>query len=289
MATTISNADVQTFERNVRHLAQQEVSRFRPYVREVSDIGNQHNWDLLSAGAATQKTTTLQSTPNNQAGAWTRRTDTVQTWNIGDSVEPEQLVQMLIDPLSAIAKSEAMAMNRSIDDLILASATGLSANQQGSTFAFPASQIIGTGVEIFSFDMVTNVNEIFQLNNIDPNMRKCFGVDPIIMRKMLQLTEATSGDYVTAKELSNNGYIRNWMGFDWVVSTRLLSTVPGTNVQLVAFTDRAIGLHVAKDFWAMVDQDPAFSFVWRIYSAWTMGSMRVEDQQIVQCFIADST
>jgi Phage capsid protein len=289
VALTISNADVQTFERNVRWLAQQEISRFRPYVREVADVGITHNWDLLSQGSATQKTGTLQPTPNNQGGSWTRRSDTAQTWNIGDSVEQEQLHLMLIDPLSSIAYSMAMAMKRAIDDLILAAATGLAVDGQGNTYAFPAGQTIGTGVEIFSFDMVTNVNQIFQLNNIDPMVTKCFGVDPIIMRKMLQLTEATSGDYVNVKELSNRGFVNSWMGFNWVVSTRLLSQVPGTNISLIAFTERAIGLHVAKDFWTRVAEDPSTSFVWRLFAEWVMGAMRVEDQQIVQCFIADST
>ena len=289
MATTITNAYVQTFERNVRFLAQQEITRFRPYVREVHEPGITHNWDRLSPGAATQKTTTLQSTPNNAAGAWTRRASTAQTWNVGDSVEPEAIVQMLIDPNSAIAYSEAMAMRRAVDDLIIAAATGNAVDGSGGTIAFPAGQTIGTGAEIFSFDMVTNVNQIYQQNNIDPMEPKCFGIGPIEMRKLLQLTEATSGDYVTAKALSDNGFVRNWMGFDWVVSTRLTTPTPGTNIRLLSFTKRALGLHIPKDIWTQAGQDPSFSFVWRIYSAFTMGAMRVEDEQIVQCFIADST
>lgn len=289
MATTITNAYVQTFERNVRFLAQQEIARFRPYVREVHEPGITHNWDRLSAGAAVQKTTTLVATPNSAAGAWTRRSSTAQTWHIGDTVEPEAIVQMLIDPNSAIAYSEAMAMRRAVDDLLIAAATGNAVDGAGGTIAFPAGQTIGTGAEIFSFDMVTNVNQIFQQNNIDPMEPKCFGIGPIEMRKMLQLTEATSGDYVTAKALTDNGYVRNWMGFDWVVSTRLTTPTPGTNIRLLAFTKRALGLHVPKDIWTQAGQDPSFSFVWRIYSAFTMGAMRVEDEHIVQCFIADST
>ena len=168
MAVTVTNAHIKTFEANVRFLAQQQVTRLRPFVTEVNRQSESHNWDRLSPATAAQKTSAAQATPNSLGGAWTRRMDTVSTWNTGDSVEPEDIVQMLIDPNSAIARSEAMAMKRTVDSLIIAAATGNSVDGAGSTSALPAGQIIGTGSEKFSFDMVTAVTEKFLNNNIDP-------------------------------------------------------------------------------------------------------------------------
>lgn len=288
MATTISNAYIQTFEDNVRFLAQQMIARLRPHVTERFAQSQHHNWDRLSPGTAVQKTAALTATPTGQGGAFTRRQSTISTWATADSVEPEDIVQMLIDPNSAVAYSEAMAMKRTIDSLIIASATGNAVDGAGSTIAFPGSQTIGTGVEKFSFDMVTNVNQIFQNNNIDPAEPKCFAIGPVQMRKLLQLTEVTSADYVSVKALAGDGYVSNWMGFDWVVSTLLTKPTPGTDIRVFAFTKRALGLHVAKDIWTRVAEDPSVSFAWRIYSALSMAAMRVEDEHIVQCYIADS-
>jgi hypothetical protein len=288
MAVTISNAHIQTFEGNVRYLAQQKFTKIRPFVMEVNRQSESHKWDRLSPGTATQKTTALQTTPNSQGGAWTRRQDSVSTFNTGDTVEPEDIVQMLVDPNSAIARSEAMAMARAVDSLIIAAATGNSTDGAGAAVAFPAGQTIGTGVEKFSFDMVTAVTEKFLLNNIDVTEPKVFVIGPNQMRKMLQLTEATSNDYVSVRTLANQGYISNWMGYDWVVSTLLTQPTPGTDIRVFAMTRWALGLHVAKDIWTQAAQDPSVSFAWRIYSAFTMGACRVEDEQIVQCYISNT-
>jgi hypothetical protein len=78
------------------------------------------------------------------------------------------------------------------------------------------------------------------------------------------------------------------MGYTWVVSTLLTKPTPGTDIRLFAFTKKALGLHVAKDIWTRVAEDPSISFAWRIYSALSMAAMRVEDEQIVQCYIADT-
>ena len=288
MAVTITNAHVQTFEGTVRYLAQQKFARVRPHVMEVNRQSESHNWDRLSPATATQKTTAAQATPNSQGGAWTRRKDVVSTWNTGDSVEPEDIVQMLIDPNSAIARSEAMAMARTVDSLLIAAATGNSLDGAGSTVAFPAGQTIGTGSEKFSFDMVTAVTEKFLLNNIDVTEPKTFVIGPNQMRKLLQLTEATSDDYVNAKALADRGYIENWMGYNWVVSTLLTQPNPGTDIRIFAMTRWALGLHVAKDIWTEAAKDPSISFAWRIYSALTMGATRIEDEHIVQCYISNT-
>ena len=139
-----------------------------------------------------------------------------------------------------------------------------------------------------SFDVVTNVTEIFLGNDIDPNVPKTFFVGPKQMRKLLQLTEATSDDYANVKALAGNGYIESWMGYRWVVHTALTTPTPGTDIRCFAMTDRALGLHVAKDIWSEIARDPSISFAWRIYNALTMGAVRVEDEHIVQCYLADS-
>jgi hypothetical protein len=127
-------------------------------------------------------------------------------------------------------------------------------------------------------------------NDIDPSIPKCFVVGPTQVRKLMQLTEQTSGDYVNTaalQQLTASGIVPNWMGFTWIMSTRLL--IPqATELSCLAFTKRALGLQVNKDVWVRVAEDPSISFAWRIYAALTMGAVRVEDEQIVHVLVKDA-
>lgn len=289
MAVTISNAYIQTFERTVRQLAQQAVARVRPYVTERSEGSQKHNWDRLGKGAAVQKVATLVATPAQQL-AWSRRVSIAQTWHAGEAVEQEDIVQMLIDPSSAVAENLAMSMRRAADDIIITAATGNATDGAGGAVAFPAGQLIGDGTAPISFDMVTAVQELFMQNDITPDIEKVFVVGPTQVRKLLQLTEQTSADYVTREalqRLSSTGIVPNWMGFTWVMSTRLLIPAGG-QLSCLAFTKRAMGLHVPRDITVRVQEDPSVSFAWRLYAYMTMGATRVEDEHIVHVKVKNS-
>lgn len=285
MAISISNVYVQTFEQNVRHLAQQGVAHLRPYITEVGTTGEKHNWERLGTGAATQKASARTATPTSDL-PWSRRVSVAETWHAGETSEPEDPVQMLVDPNSNIAKSLAMAMKRAVDDLIIAAATGTALDGQGVNNPFPVGQGVGGAAIVIGLDLVLQVQELFMSNDVDPDIPRVFVIGPTQQRKLMQLMEVTSADYQERKALAT-GYLPNWMGFTWIVSNRL--TVPNANeLYCLAFTPYAIGLQVNKDIWAQVAQDPSLSFAWRIYTAMTMGAVRVEDEHIVRVHVKDA-
>lgn len=289
MAITISNAYVQTFERTVRQLAQQSETKLRGTTQERSVSSEKHNWDRLGKGDFTTKTSARQATPASDS-PWSRRVSIPITKNDGDTVEPEDIVQMLIDPKSSIAEKQGMGAKRATDDIIIAAATGDALDGAGATVTFPAGQIIGDGTSPISFDMVTAVQEKFMQNDIDPSIPKVFVVGPTQVRKLMQLTEQTSADYVSREALQRlnaTGVVPMWMGFTWIMSTRLLIPSAG-QLSCLAYTRRAIGLQVNKDIWVRVAEDPSISFAWRIYTALTMGAVRVEDEQIIQAKVKNS-
>jgi len=289
MAITITAAYVQTYERTVRQLAQQAETKLRGTVMERSVSAEKHNWDRLGKGDFTTKTAARTATPATDS-PWSRRVSVPTTKHDGDTVEPEDIVQMLIDPKSSVAEKQGMGAKRAVDDIIIAAATGDALDGAGAPVVFPAGQLIGDGTVPISFDFVTAVQEKFMQNDIDPSIPKVFVVGPTQVRKLMQLTEQTSADYVNAQalqKLNASGIVPNWMGFTWIVSTRLLIPV-ATQRSCLAFTKRAIGLQVNKDIWARVAEDPSISFAWRIYSALTMGAVRVEDEQIVHLKVKDA-
>ncbi len=286
MAISINNAYVQSFENNVRHLAQQSESRARRAVTEKNVSSEKHNWERMGANSASLKTGARQATPENDS-TWSRRTSLAATYDIGDTSEQEDPVQMLVDPNSNIVRSVGMAMRRQIDDVIFAAATGDATDGAGAAVPFPAGQVVGDGTGVFTFDGVTEVYEKFMENDIDASQDKYMFVGPKQLRKMQQLTEATSGDYQNVKALATDGYLRSWMGFNWIVSTRLL--IPGAGeISCLAMTMQAMGLQMNRDITTRVAEDPSISFAWRIYAYMTLGAVRVEDEHIVHWNLLDS-
>ena len=288
MAVTISNVYVQTFENIVRHLAQQSESRLLPTVDTRNVQSEKHNWETMGENVTTQKTAPRTATPENDS-PWDRRVSVAATWHTGDSFEREDPVQMLVDPGSNIAYSLGMAMKRRQDDIIIAAATGNALDGAGAPVAFPAAQLIDRSTEKFSFDAVTEVYEKFMDNDIDPGLEKVFVIGPKQLRKLQQMTEYTSSDYVQVKALAQNGFVRDWMGFMWIVSTRLLDpaiTAAG-EIGLLAYSRKAIGLQMNQDIAVRVGEDPSISFAWRIYAHMTLGAVRVEDEHIVHLVVRD--
>ena len=287
MGASVENIYVQTYERTVRALAQQGISRLRPWVEERSIQSEAHNWERLGTQEATEKTTRLTATPE-QDYPFSRRVSTPETWHTGDSTEQEDIVQMLVDPNSNIAVAQGKAMRRAYDNSIIAAAVAdTAANGSGGTDAMPAGQTIGSGATAaaFTYDLITQVTEIFMDNDIDPDEEKVFVLAPVQARKLLQLTEATSGDYNAMKPLTSKGYVESWMGYTWVVSTLLpdsSTAVDDSQNWCIAMTRKALGLQVNKDIWCRVAEDPTVSFAWRIYCASTFGAVRVEDEQVVR-------
>ena len=120
MANTIANVYVETFEQNLRHVAQQETTKLLPYVQVRGEESENHNWEKLGSSDAAVKTTRLQATPVADT-AWGRRVAVSQTWDNGESTEQEDPVQMIVDPNSNLVKSLGYSMRRAQDDVIILS------------------------------------------------------------------------------------------------------------------------------------------------------------------------
>ena len=288
MAITIDKAFVQQYRDMVIHLAQQGETRIRPHVTEVTLRGESYNFDRLASTDAVQKVGRRQDTAYID-DTWSRRVAQPQTWNHTMSIEHEDKVQMLIDPQSAYAENQAMAMRRAIDDQIIAAATGTALDGDGAANAFPAGQKVGDGTGKITFDVVTAVQEKLLGNDIFLDVPKVFVVGPVQVRTLMQLTENTSSDYVKTnlQELSATGIVPNWMGFTWIVSNRLLAPGAG-EISCLAFTKRALGLAVNQDMFVRIGENPAKQYMIQVFAQYTMGCVRVEDEQIVHVHLLDS-
>lgn len=294
MSATIPLAYIDSFEANVRHLSQQQEARLIRYVDTNSDTGKSHRWDRIAPSEAAVKgsrvddpaNNRLVPTPNNDT-AVDNRLSLVQTWDLGETSELEDPSQMLWDPNSALTRAVAMGMNRVYDDVIIEAAVGDSRDGDGAAVAYDTNQNIGDGTTPLTYDMVTEVLQIHLDADTDPNTPKVMVIGPVQMRKLLQLTEATSSDFVNVKALATNGYVNDWMGHTWVVSTRLQAPGAG-ETYCFSMTYDAVGLHIPQAIHTEVGKDPGASFAWRIYCMSTLGAIRVEDQKVVRLHLLDS-
>ena len=299
MGISIDAVKVRTYERNVRHIAQQGVTRLEPYVMSRSVQSEAHAWEKMGKNEVVLKSSRaaaniLPANTNNRSKLtpddntlWERRLSRPQTYNIGDVTDLEDITQMIVDPNSNYAQAHGFAMRRQKDRTIIAAATSDTAEDgDGNDITLPASQTIGSDSTAFSFDLVTQATEIFMSHDIDPDTPKVFVVSPSVARKLLQLTEATSGDYNAVRPLTSKAYIESWMGFTWVVSTLLPTPDAGTSHYCFVMTNKAVGLQINRDIMAKIEQDPSISWSWRIYCEAQFGAVRVEDEQLVRVQVA---
>ena len=287
MAITIDNAFINEYRNLVIHLAQQSEVLVRPHVTEVSSTGKSYSWDRLGATDALEKTGRRVDTAYVDDD-WSRRLAIPRTFNHTMTFEHEDTVQMLIDPQGPYARNQAMAMARQYDDLIIEAATGTALDGDGSTaHPFPATQRVGDGTGTITFDLVTQVQEVFMTNEIQMDVPKVMLVSPAEVRALLQLTQATSADFVQTKalqQLAATGIVAGWMGFTWIVSNRLLSS-GGQQLSCLAMTSAAIGLAVNQNMMVRIGEDPGKSYMNQVFAQFTAGAVRIEDEQIVELSI----
>ena len=287
MAITIDSAFIQEYEDNVRHLAQQSDVRIRPHTYEVSSGGEAYNFERLGPSEAEEKTGRREDT-NYIDDDWSRRVATPRTFNHTMTVEHEDKVQMLVDPESTYAQSQGNAMRRAYDRIIIEAAVGTALDGEGVATPYPGSQLVGDGTTPISFDMVTEVQEIFMKNEVMPDEAKVMVVGPTQVRKLMQLTEQTSSDYVQVQALQRYGMVPNWMGFTWIVSNLLEADVVDIDLRCFACTKRGIGLAVNQDTFTRITENPSKQYMIQVFSQWTAGAVRTEDEHVVQLWVADS-
>ena len=121
---------------------------------------------------------------------------------------------------------------------------------------------------------------------MDVDEPKCLIIGPTQQRKLMQLLEVTSGDFQSSKALAT-GYLPNFLGFDIVVSNRLLSP-GGTDLSCLAFTKKGLGLHLGRDITARVQERVDQSFNWQFYTYMTMACVRTEDEHVIELLVKDA-
>jgi hypothetical protein len=273
-----------TYEANLRALSQQRGSKFRQFCIE-RNAPDMHLWDRL--GALTAVARTPGGATADTAISLTRRRSKPSGFEVSNLVDPENVAQATTDPTSDLLRAHADAIGRKFDDIIITAALGSTEDEAGAPTVFPVGQGLGGAAQAFDFNFITSVNELFWAKEVPPEEEKVFIIRPNGAKKLLQMTQSTSSDYVNAQALATTGYVERWLGYTWIVSN-LLPNVVGSEYYYLAMTKRAIGLHITKDIWTRVVESTEKSFAWRVYSAFAAGATRIEDEHVVRAHVLES-
>lgn len=293
MSFQITTAFVQQFNDNLIMLAQQKGSRLRDSVLNKMVVGDAAYFERIGAVSAMLKTSRHMPTPQMDT-PHSRRRVTLADYVWADDIDKEDEVRMLIDPQSAYALSGGYALGRTIDDVIIAAATGTSVsvtsslNATTSNVSFAAGNIIDedfvTSGSNLTVPKLVEARRILMHNNVDMDEEMYIVCNASALAALLNTTQVTSADYNTVKTLVS-GDIDTFMGFKFIHTERLLGTADGTDaapIQVLAYAKSALGLAIGRDVVTRIAERPDLNFATTVHATMSVGAVRIEEEKIVE-------
>lgn len=281
MSQFITEAFVQQFADNFRHVAQQSQSRLEPTVaQEPNIVGMSKSINRLGQRTATRRTQRHGDTPINDQPHSTRYVD-LYDWEDGDMVDDQDKIRMLVDPTSDYVKAMVASLNRAKDDVIISSLGGNSRATTGSII-LPAAQKIAVGGTGLTKAKIIQAKTLFRTNEADEEageelyMLYSAGAAAAILAD----TTLTSQDWMAGQFLMSGSVRGKWMGFNWIPTERCPKI--GTSRFLYAYAKSGVTLGKGADIMTKVGEDPGKGFNVRIYAKMSIGSVRVEEEKVVE-------
>ena len=281
MSVQITTAFVEQYKSNVFHLAQQKGSKLRDAVRTESIVGKSHFFERIGSTAAVKRTSRHADTPRVDT-PHSRRKVTMDDYDWADLIDDSDKVRLLISPQSEYAKAGAYAMGRTMDDVIIAAATGnaFGGVSGGSTIALPAGQKIAHGSTGLTIAKLISAKEKLDAANVDPDEARTIVCSAKQISDLLGTTQITSADFNSVKALVQ-GDIDTFMGFKFIRSERL-GTDSNGNRQVLAFTITSMGLALGKDIQTKISERADKNYSTQVYLCMTIGATRVEDEKVIE-------
>jgi len=285
MSSQITTSFVEQYSSNVAMLSQQMGSKLRGSVDVETVRGKNAFFDQVGVTAAQLRTSRHGDTPQIDT-PHSRRRLSLADYEWADLVDDVDKVRMLVDPTSSYARAAAAAMNRAMDDVII-TAFNASANTGvagGTSTALPSSQKTATSDQSdgLTIAKLLSAKKILDNNDVDPSLKRYVVCGPQQISDLLGTTQVTSSDYNTVKALAE-GSINSYLGFEFIMSTRLNKDATYTSDRLVfAYTEDAIKLGIGKDISAKISERADKSYSTQVYYAMSLGAVRMEEKKVVQ-------
>lgn len=239
MSTSINNAFITQYERDVHDVFQRNGSILKPSVRFKSDVnGSVATFQKIGTGVATTKARHGTITPMNQTH--TAVSTTLADFYAGDWVDKLDEAKINIDERQAIARGGAMSLGRKVDSQIL---TELDTTSQTTVaITVTTSNQCRNGL----LDMIEAMiaNDAYEPGNM-------YGVmSPHLWAVASTISEFASSDYVGADGLPFNtgaavGMFKRWGQVLWTVHSGVPNVGTATS-KVFIWNKNAIGYAAGK-------------------------------------------
>lgn len=293
MSQFVTTHFVQQYTTNVQLLAQQRGSRLRGSVTVGQYTGKQGvPVDQFAATVATKRTTRYPSlTPadTNTDRRWVFPSD--YDWN--DLIDQIDKLRMLIDPQSSYVMNGMAAMNRAMDDELIAAFFGTAkTGVDGSTSTtFPSGQQLSasegassaTGLNVEK--LKAGIQLLLSNEAWDPSSgdRIACVITAKQNRNLMDEVQVINADYNGEKAVVNDGFVMSWGKVDFIHSERL--PLNGSSQTRCPMYVKA-GMHLGmwQDLSADVSQRKDLAGLpWQVYLYGTFGGTRIQEKMVVEC------
>jgi len=279
----------------VMDLAQQKVSKLMPYVMqesvsgEIASIGQQYG-EVEGQVVGSR----FGDTPENHVPR-ERRWVVPVDYDIATPIDKFDMLRLNHDTLAPVARAQAHDIGRFIDRLIIEGLLGTNkTGQDGSTSTtFATGQVVAAGGTGLTVDKLRSTRELFLENDVDlDSVVIPMVISPDQHTDLLQETETTSADYNSTRVLTN-GMIDTFMGFKFIVSTRVPgagnykavkeTVTPGTGEDYaVAWVPDGAAVGIWKNQVTDIYQRRDKRSNWEAYTCVTMGATRMQEEKVVR-------
>jgi hypothetical protein len=295
MASTIDTAFVNSYHGLLEHQFQQKGSRLRGTVRNVTQNSEYDYWDRVGTSTAHEMTTRHADTTYDDENL-TRRRNQVTGYNTAKLFDNQDKLRMIIDPTSGFAESQAMALGRKMDSIVISAASGTAYSGKTGATSVAYDTDFRIAVDYVESGAATNSNlTIGKLRRarylldseeavMDGEAVHCI-VSASQIQSLLRHTEVQSADYNTVKALVQ-GEIDTFMGFKFI-RTQLLSK-SGNNRTCLIYPPSAILLGVASDISTRINELPTKQYSVQVYSEATFGATRLWEEKVIE-ILCDET
>lgn len=291
MSFQITENMVQAYGNNFRILYQQKPSRLRPWCqiesgivgqsKSVERMGKAEAYDITSRHADTK----FVEVPHS------RRWIDLQDKGWAELIDKLDKVRLLADPTNGYASLAMAALNRQIDDVIIAAARG-NARSNSGLIPLPTSQKIAVSASSMTLAKLLTAKEILDSNEVDDDaslQADGQGATPsrvmVVNTKMLTnlygTTEIKSIDYNSVKALAN-GQLDTFLGFKFVRTERLPKDGTATTGYGLAWAKSCVGFGVGQEISTSVDRRPDKNNAWQVFADMSIGAARLEDEGVVE-------
>jgi len=262
MAISVTTAFVQQYAAEVKAAYQREGSLLRQAVRVRSGvIGERVYFPLLGKGIATDKARHADVVPMNLE-------HTRKYVDLVDKYAPEYIddldtFKINWDLRADYARASAWALGRQTDQQII-----------DALDAADGETVTNATLDL---ETVLEISEKQNENDVPQDANRFAVITPSGLTDLLQITGATSSDFVGSQLLTTGREPAFWLGYKWIVYT---GTMP-TDTAGFFFHQPSVGLAIGKDIHSQIDW--IAQKVAHLVNSWmSMGAVVIDDDAIVE-------